>query len=97
MIQYMTAEDTNSLEVLQNTCLQMCLQADRYTSRKELYEESGICSLAQSCEDHTTKMVYLGLSNKSTTFVNQIFVKVFDVHDKVTRSSIQNEVFIPKT
>ena len=93
----MTAEDANSLEVLQNNCLRICLQANRYTSRQELYSRAGITSLAQSREDHTAKMVYLGTKGKSTPFVNSLFNKVSEVHDRNTRSSSQNLLAVPRS
>ncbi len=93
----MTAEDANSLEVLQNNCLRICLKADKYTSRRDLYKESGICSLAQSREEHTAKVVYLGVSKQSTAFVNSLFMKVGDVHDLGTRASANDKIYVPKT
>ena len=91
----MTVDDANTLEVLQNNCLQICLQVDKYTSRRNLYQDSGVCPLAQSRENHTSKIVFLGLAGKSTAFVNQLFQRVSDVHEVNTRSSTQNHLSIP--
>ena len=93
----MTADDSNSLEVLQNNCLRICLQVDKYTSRRDLYQELGICSLAKSKEDHTTKMVFLGMSDRSTRYINQLFMKVSDTHDRNTRASAHNLLSVPRS
>ncbi len=93
----MTADDANSLEVLQNNCLRICLQTDKYTSRRNLYLDSGVCSLAENRENHTSKMVYLGLAGKSTDFVNQLFKRVSDIHDINIRASTQNHLSIPRS
>ena len=90
-----TIDDTQSLEVLQNNCLRICLNCDHLTSRTELYRESGFCSLARSREEHSAKMVYLGLNNKSTTAVNKMFCKVSEMHDRTTRSNTKNEAYVP--
>ena len=44
----LTQDDANSLEVLQNSCLRICLKQDRYTSRDTLYAESGVCPLSKA-------------------------------------------------
>ncbi len=93
----MTHEDANSLEVLQNTCLRICLKRDRYTSHSTLYEEAGIGPLSKSREDHTSKIVYLGLNQESTTFINGLFNKVSNVHGIATRSSLLEDVYIPRS
>ena len=51
----MTVDDAQSLEVLQNNCLRICLNCDRLTSRNELYKRSGFCSLARSRENIVPK------------------------------------------
>ena len=42
-------------------------------------------------------MVYLGLANKSTSYVNQLFTRISDVHNRNTRSSAQNLLTVPRT
>ena len=39
-------------------------------------------------EEHTSKMVYLGLNQQSTRFINQLFSRVSDVHSRLTTSNI---------
>ena len=93
----LTQDDVHGLEVLQNTCLRICLNRDRYTSREQLYKESGICSLSKSRELHTSKLVYLGLNQESTPFINNLFSKVSEVHDIQTRSSLMSDVYVPRS
>ena len=58
--------------------------------------ESGVCSLAQNRYGHSAKMVYLGINQKSTAFVNNLFNVVSDVHDKETRASTMNQMSLPR-
>ena len=65
-------------------------------SRKSLYEEAGISSLAKSRDEHASKIVYLGLNQQSTSFINEMFSELSDFHSETTRSSLMEEVYVPR-
>ena len=91
----LSAEDNNKLQVVQNSCLRTCLKAAIKTPRSVLYAESGIKPLAtQRCEN-SAGIVYLGLNQLSTPFVNSLFTKVESNNSRVLRSEIRGDVLIP--
>ncbi len=68
---------------------------------------SQICSFLYSCNvrhqdiqeyrnEHTCKIVYSGLNQLSPKFVNNMFSKVVDTHNIARRSSVQNDVYVPR-
>ncbi len=42
-------------------------------------------------------MVYLGLNQESTAFINNLFSKVSEVHEIPTRSSLMKDVYVPRS
>ncbi len=45
---------------------------------------------------HACEVVYNELRGKSTAFVNNAFSRVSDMSERITRSSIRNELHVPK-
>ena len=85
----MLLHDENKLQVMQNACLRVCLQRDRRTHRSDLFAESKVTPLDVQRKLHTCEVVYSGLNNLSTSFINNIFSRVTDASERVTRSSIK--------
>ncbi len=93
----MTQTDAKKLQVLQNNCIRVCLKCDRLTPRHELYSNSGIKPLEVQRKEHTCAVVYQGLNQESTPYINKLFTRTSSTSQKVTRSTIQGAVFIPCT
>ncbi len=64
--------------------------------RSELFAESNVVPLDVQRKLHTCEIVYSGLNDISTPFVNNAFSRVSDNSERVTRSSIRNDMYIPK-
>ena len=92
----LTQADSTKLQVLQNNCIRVCLKCDKLTPRQVLYETNGIKPLADECKEHTCTIVYKGLNQEATLFLNNLFTRNMDRNSKPTRSAIQGSVYIPK-
>ena len=92
----MSLQDENKLQVMQNACLRVCLQRDRLTHRSDLFAESNVTPLDVQRKLHTCEIVYSGLNELSTPFINNAFSRVSENSERVTRSSIRNELYIHK-
>ena len=91
----LSATDNNNLQVIQNSCICICLKAVRTTPRSVLYAESGIRPLATQRSENTAGIVYLGLNKLSTPFVNSLFTKVEGNNHRVMRSEIKGDIVVP--
>ncbi len=89
--------EAKRLQVLQNNCIRTCLRCDKRTSRTELYEISKVRPLHEQRKEHTCSIVYQGLNQSSTPYINNMFTRTMEATNLVTRSSIRGDVFIPKT
>ena len=89
--------DSAKLQVMQNNCIRICLKAHRQTPHSELFSRSGIKPLVVQRKGNTSGMVYLGLNQLSTPFVNTLFSKVENIGGWVLRSEIKGEVIVPNT
>ena len=65
--------------------------------RLELYSRSGIKPLAVQRKENTSGMVYLGLNQLSTPFVNSLFSKAENTGGMTLRSEIKGDVIVPVT
>ena len=88
----LSASDSSKLQVMQNNCICTCLKAHRQTPRTELFEKSGIKPLEIQRKENTTGIVYLGLNQLSTPFVNSLFSKTENKNGRVLRSEIKGDV-----
>ena len=89
--------DAHRLQVLQNNCIRVCLKCDKLTLRQVLYEMSGIKPLDVQRKENTCVMVYKGLNQESTPFLNNLFSHTLDVNSKVTRLGVQGGIYVPNT
>ena len=92
----MSEKDKNKLQTLQNSCIRVCLQCHKQTPRKVLYHISGIEPLETQRQWNTAGMVYLGINQDSTPFINDLFSKVEKRAGVVLRSEIQEKLIVPK-
>ena len=88
-------KDADKLQVLHNNCLRMCLKCDSRTPRKELYERSKVLPLESQRMINTCCMVYKGVNDQSTRFVNNMFNHVQYESHICTRSSIVRQLEVP--
>ena len=60
-----------------------------------MYIKSGIKPLKEQRLEHTCSVVYQGLNQESTPFINNMFTRTIDNTGKQTRSAIQGNIHIP--
>ncbi len=87
--------DKNKLQVLQNNCIRTCLQCNKRTPRQVLYRASGIVPLETQRQRNTAGIVYLGLNQESTPFINDLFTKVENRTIVTLRSEIPEKLVVP--
>ena len=75
----------------------MCLQRDKRTHRKDLFDEDQVIPLDVQQKLDTCQIVNSGLNGQSMPFVNNLFSSVSEVSTHVSRSSIKNDLHVPKT
>ena len=91
----LSVSDSSKLQVLQNNCIRTCLKAHRQMPRVELFENSGIKPLETQRKENTAGIVYLGLNQLSTPFVNSLFSRSENKTEIVLRSEIKGDVIVP--
>ncbi len=89
-------QDKSKLQVLQNSCIRICLKCEKRMPRAILYNESGIEPLEVQRSQNTACLVYQGMNQMSTPFINQLYSKVHDT-GRVLRSELKEDLIIPKT
>ena len=87
--------DAIRLQVLQNNCIRICLNCDKRKPRSELYTESGIKPLKEQRLEHTSTLVYQGLNQISTPFINNLFTRKMANTGLQTRSAIKGDIHVP--
>ncbi len=89
-------QDKSKLQVLQNSCIRICLKCDKRTPRTTLYSESGIEPLEMQRNQNIVSLVYQGVNQESTPFINQLFSKVRYDNGRLLRSELNENLYIPK-
>ncbi len=89
--------EATRLQVLQNNCIRTCLRCEKRTPRTVLYEDSGIKPLDEQRKEHTCSVVYQGLNQISTPYINNMFTRTMEATNRPTRSAIKGDVCIPNT
>ncbi len=92
----MSEHDQNRLQVLQNQSLRICLKRGRMSHRADLFRDTGIIPLDVQRKLHSAHFVNRGLNQESTAHVNNMFTRSSDVTERMTRSSLQDKLYIPK-
>ena len=92
----MSEHDQHRLQVIQNQCLRTCLKRGPMSHRADLFEDSGVLPLDVQRKIHTAHFVNRGLNQESTTYLNDMFTRTASVMERVTRSTIQDKMYIPK-
>ena len=87
--------ESNRLQTLHNACLRVCLKCDCLTPRSELYEESNVAPLYINRIVNSCGIVYAGLNQLSSTFINCAYTKVSASHSQSTRASAEVKLAIP--
>ena len=72
----MQKADKDKIQVIQNTCLWTCLSCNKRIARLELYTASRVLPLQEQREISTCCIVYNGLNQLSTPFINELFSEV---------------------
>ncbi len=83
----MSASDANTLQVVQNKCLGICLRAEPRTSIAELHVQAKLSYLSTRRQAHSCNFVYKGLNNQSSKNVNNLFISMNEAHNRDTRAS----------
>ncbi len=85
----MSNQDAAKLQVVQNKCLRICLQAESRSSVASLHEKAKLPLLNDRRKMHTCKFTYEGLQNKASENVNNMFTFVNETHIVNTRASTE--------
>ena len=85
------------LQVLQNTCLRICLMCDKRTPRQVLFEQSKVKPLDVQRLEHMASIVYQGINQESTPFINNLFTKSHSGGNRILRSDINDDISVPHT
>ena len=92
----MSEHDQHRLQVLQNHCLRTCLKRGRMSHRAHMFRDSGVLPLDVQRKLHTAHFVNRGLNLESTSHVNNMFTRSAQLVERVTRSTIQVKLYIPR-
>ncbi len=92
----MPSQDAAKLQVVQNKCLRICLNAEPRASVRNLHERAKLPLLGDRRKMHTCKFVFDGLYNRSSDNVNGMFSFVNETHDVNTRASTDAKVTVPQ-
>ena len=87
----MSLHDENKLQVIQNTCLHICLQRDKRTHRKDLFDEAEVIPLDVQRKLDACQIMNSGLNGQSMPLVINLFSRVSEVSTRVTRWSIKDK------
>ena len=87
--------ETTRLQTLHNACLRVCLKYDRLKPRTEIYEETKVNPLYIDRIVGSCGLVYSGLNQVSSKFVNNAFTKVSSSHNMSTRASADDKLVVP--
>ena len=85
----------NQVQVIQNNCLRICLGRDSRSSTKALHDDAELVRLSARRKQHVTQQVYKGLSEQSTPLINNMYIKVSEMHTLCTRSSANELLAVP--
>ena len=67
-----------------------------YGHKAELFSQADVFPLDVHRKMHTASFVYQGLNEQSTSFVNGCLSRVSNVSARMTRSRIENKLYIPR-
>ena len=87
--------DATRLQTLHNVCLRVCLKCERLKPKCELYEESHIHPLHIDRIVSSCGLVYAGLNQMSSKFVNSAYVKVSSIHCQSARACADDKLVVP--
>ena len=93
----MSATTAKQLQVLQNSCLRVCLKADKGTPVIDLHTEAGLPTLDVRRKVHVCNFVNKGLHDKLSKGVNNMFKYNRDNNNVGTRSSSNGSVQVPRS
>ena len=91
----MSATSANQLQVIQNTCLRICLGRGKDSPTEALHTDSNIPRLSNRRKQHTGQFVYKGRVGASTMNINSMFKLVAEHHNRSTRSSNSSKLYVP--
>ncbi len=94
---HLITSDREKLQVLQNTCLRICLRCDKRTPRIVLYEQSKVKPLDVQRQEHTASIVYQGINQESSPFINNLFTKCHTGGNHILCSEINDDISVPRT
>ena len=89
--------DAQTLQVLQNQCLRICLKADPQTSIEDLHRTADIPMLTERRTERTCNIVFRGVNRLSSNGVNNLYSTVSINHDIDTQNSANGLLKIPKS
>ena len=92
----MSNQDAAKLQVVQNKCLRICLNAEPRSSVESLHNRAKVPMLSSRRKMHTCKFVYDGLHNKLSDKVNDMFSFVNERHNVNTRASTEAMATMPQ-
>ena len=88
--------DANYLQRIQNYGLRAILNCDPRTHITDLHKMANLELLSERRKNHVCVQVHKGLLDESTNLLNEMFVKVSDVRERETRSSVRQDLVEPQ-
>ena len=76
---------------LQKRAARIILKADIYTPSQLLFKELSWLTFPKRVQYHTCNMVYKALNGLAPEYISEIFVKIYDTHNRILRS-VDNEL-----
>ena len=92
----MSNKCANTLWVLQNGCLRVCLLVGRESDIQTLHAVTNTLLLDTRRKQHGCNLVYKGLHQLSTPTINNMFNYVHERHPKTMRSSTNLKLDVPR-
>ena len=91
-----SASNANQLQILQNTCLRICLHRNKRSNVKDLHDQANMSTLAIGRQCHYSTLVNKCLLQDSMTHVNTMFTYITDDSGMSIRSSDELKLKVPK-
>ena len=85
----------HTIEMLQKQSARIILGARRYSHTQPLFNKLKWLPISSRIKYHKAVMVYKSLNNGAPVYLQDMFRRVNDVHQRTTRNSVDNKLFVP--
>ena len=93
---YITNGFKYKVQVLQNSCLRVCIKADKRTSIAELHSVAGVPKLETRRMVHTCNFVKKGAQGQLSAGIKQMFTYVAESSSVATRANVDSCLKVPR-